>query len=122
MKEDSDGMTVRVKDKKLQVRRVELSPLIKNMKSSVTIKEELSLGDEVNMPFKCYQCKESFTTIQGFHLHFESVHEGNMLEMEPLLHKITEEDLDDENTKITSITDTDPFSDIITYNPWHVES
>ena len=76
MNEDCDGMTVQVKDKKLQVRRDKLSPPIKNMKSSSAIKEEPLLGDEVNMPFKCYRCKESFTTIQDFHLHFESVHEG----------------------------------------------
>ena len=44
------------------------------------------------------------------------------IKVEPLLDNVTNEDLEDENTKITSITNTDPFRDTLTVNPWQVES
>ena len=44
------------------------------------------------------------------------------IKVEPLLDNVTNEDLEDENTKITSITNTDPFRDTLTINPWQVES
>ena len=113
-------LNMQLKEKKLQVSKIRLFPSIKN------IKEEPLLDDntdkEVNMPFNCSQCEESFTTIQGLQIHFESVHEGNMIEVEPLLDNITVEDLDKENTNNATITNTDPFIDTMIYNPWQVES
>ena len=44
------------------------------------------------------------------------------IKVEPSLDNVTDEDLEDENTKITSITNTDPFKDTFTVNPWQVES
>ena len=44
------------------------------------------------------------------------------IKVEPSIDNVTNEDLEVENTKITSITNTDPFGDTFTVNPWQVES
>ena len=44
------------------------------------------------------------------------------IKVEPSLDNVTDEDFEDENTKTTSITNTDPFRDTFTVNPWQVES
>ena len=109
-------LNMQVKEKKLQVPTIKLFPSIKNIKKEPLLDD--NTDKEVNMPFECSYCEESFTTIQGYQLHFESVHEGNKVEMEPLLDNITKEDLEKENTINATITNTDPFIDTISYNPW----